>query len=385
MKLMALCLFFDVTLLTTHSVSCYGGILRTEFIQAMFDEYDSGIPPNFESNESSTVNVSLYINSIDSISEQSMDFTINAFVEQEWCDPRLIFYGMLNDDYFELDSKFMVKVWVPDLYFTNEKRANFHDVTVPNKMLHLYKNGCIKYRLRVSLTASCPMKLHKYPMDTQTCSLYIQSFAYTRKRIEFRWKSDRPVVTSSAVELPQFTLVNIMTNNTCDKTEVDGDFTCIQINFNLNRNIGFYMIQIYIPTIMIVLLSWVSFWLSIDAVPARISLGILTVLTMTTQKGSAISSLPRVSYVKAIDVWMATCLAFVFAALLEFAFVNVMQRRRQKFGPLQDAEMDNKMNLNNRRLINGKRAAKKVDNISRVVFPIVFFAFCVIYTFVYMV
>ncbi|XP_062621546.1 glycine receptor subunit alpha-4-like [Saccostrea cucullata] len=114
----------------------------------MFDEYDSGIPPNFESNESSTVNVSLYINSIDSISEQSMDFTINAFVEQEWCDPRLIFYGMLNDDYFELDSKFMVKVWVPDLYFTNEKRANFHDVTVPNKMLHLYKNGCIKYRLR---------------------------------------------------------------------------------------------------------------------------------------------------------------------------------------------------------------------------------------------
>lgn len=109
------------------------------------------------------------------------------------------------------------------------------------------------------------------------------------------------------------------------------DFTCIQVDFNLKRNTGFYMIQIYIPTIMIVLLSWVSFWLSIDAVPARISLGILTVLTMTTQKGAAISSLPRVSYVKAIDVWMAVCLAFVFAALLEFAIVNVMQRRQQKF------------------------------------------------------
>lgn len=76
------------------------------------------------------------------------DFTINAFIEQEWCDPRLIFYGMIMDEYFELDSKFMVRVWVPDLYFTNEKRANFHVVTVPNKMLHLYNNGCIKYRLR---------------------------------------------------------------------------------------------------------------------------------------------------------------------------------------------------------------------------------------------
>jgi uncharacterized protein YqfA (UPF0365 family) len=62
------------------------------------------------------------------------------------------------------------------------------------------------------------------------------------------------------------------------------------------------MIQFYIPSVLIVLLSWVSFWLTIDAVPARISLGILTVLTMTTQRSAGTASLPRVSYVKAIDV-----------------------------------------------------------------------------------
>ncbi|XP_048780299.1 glycine receptor subunit alpha-2-like isoform X2 [Ostrea edulis] len=343
MKLAVVCVSVSVAvLLSADCVDCQS-IMRTDFIQAMFDEYDSGIPPNFESNQSTKVNVGVYVNSIDSINEQSMDFTINAFVEQEWCDPRLEFYGMIKDDYFELDSKFMVKVWVPDLYFTNEKRASFHDITVPNKMLHLYKNGCIKYRLRVSVTASCPMRLHKYPMDTQTCSLYIQSFAYTRKRIEFRWKSNRPVITSNTVELPQFTLVNIETNNSCDGNDDAGDFTCIQVNFNLNRNIGFYMIQLYIPTIMIVLLSWLSFWLSVDAVPARISLGILTVLTMTTQKSAAISSLPRVSYVKAIDIWMAMCLVFVFAALLEFAFVNVMQRRQQKIVILSNASNECKL------------------------------------------
>lgn len=68
--------------------------------------------------------------------------------------------------------------------------------------------------------------------------------------------------------------------------------------FALKRNYAYYIIQIYVPSVLIVVLSWVSFWLDSTSVPARISLGLLTVLTMTTQSSGARANLPRVSYVK---------------------------------------------------------------------------------------
>jgi len=107
---------------------------------------------------------------------------------------------------------------------------------------------------------------------------------------------------------------------------VAGAFPCQEIRFILRREIGFFLIQVFVPSILIVILSWVSFWINVESSPARVSIGLLSVLTTATQSSGINQTLPRVSYIKAIDVWMIVCLVFVFCALLEYAFVNVATR-----------------------------------------------------------
>ena len=106
-----------------------------------------------------------------------------------------------------------------------------------------------------------------------------------------------------------------------------GSFSSLTDKFDLHRNYGYYLLQTYVPSILIVILSWIAFWINHEAVPARISLGVTTVLTMTTQFSGVRVGMSRVSYPKAIDVCMATCMVFVFAALVEYAFVNVIARK----------------------------------------------------------
>ncbi|XP_015425171.1 PREDICTED: gamma-aminobutyric acid receptor subunit delta [Myotis davidii] len=273
------------------------------------------------------VNVALAIEvaSIDHISEVNMEYTMTVFLHQSWRDGRLS-YNHTNET-LGLDSRFVDWLWLPDTFIVNAKSAWFHDVTVENKLIRLQPDGVILYSIRITATVACDMDLAKYPMDEQECTLHLESCECRRLRVGpccGRAGGSGWLGPPRAAGLAQGQGVT--------GTGIQGAFPRLSLYFHLRRNRGVYIIQSYMPSVLLVAMSWVSFWISQAAVPARVSLGITTVLTMTTLMVSARSSLPRASAIKALDVYFWICYVFVFAALVEYAFAhfNADYRRKQK-------------------------------------------------------
>ena len=104
--------------------------------------------------------------------------------------------------------------------------------------------------------------------------------------------------------------------HSCQIQRRKGNYSRLACDIQFVRSMGFYLIQIYIPSSLIVVISWVSFWVNRNAAPARVSLGVTTVLTMTTLMSSTNAQLPKISYVKSIDIYLGTCFVMVFASLL---------------------------------------------------------------------
>ncbi|MGH0127385.1 UNVERIFIED_CONTAM: hypothetical protein FKN15_011122 [Acipenser sinensis] len=215
-----------------------------------------------------------------------------------------------------------------------------------------------------------------------------ENIGYTMNDLIFEWQENGPVQVAEGLTLPQFILKDELDLRYCTKHYNTGKFTCIEVRFHLERQMGYYLIQMYIPSLLIVILSWVSFWINMDAAPARVALGITTVLTMTTQSSGSRTSLPKVSYVKAIDIWMAVCLLFVFSALLEYAAVNFVSRQHKEMLRFHRKRKKNKQSTPAAKTQEEMRKlfidrAKKIDTVSRAGFPLAFLFFNIFYWVLY--
>ncbi|XP_065361650.1 gamma-aminobutyric acid receptor subunit beta isoform X5 [Calliphora vicina] len=327
---------------TVNAATAGGSMLGDVNISAILDSfsvsYDKRVRPNY-GGPPVEVGVTMYVLSISSVSEVLMDFTLDFYFRQFWTDPRLAYRKRPGVETLSVGSEFIKNIWVPDTFFVNEKQSYFHIATTSNEFIRVHHSGSITRSIRLTITASCPMNLQYFPMDRQLCHIEIESFGYTMRDIRYKWnEGPNSVGVSNEVSLPQFKVLGHR-QRAMEISLTTGNYSRLACEIQFVRSMGYYLIQIYIPSGLIVIISWVSFWLNRNATPARVALGVTTVLTMTTLMSSTNAALPKISYVKSIDVYLGTCFVMVFASLLEYATVGYMakriQMRKQRFMTIQ--------------------------------------------------
>ncbi|EPY77490.1 hypothetical protein CB1_001250001 [Camelus ferus] len=159
--------------------------------------YDARIRPNFKG-PPVNVTCNIFINSFGSIAETTMDYRVNIFLRQKWNDPRLA-YSEYPDDSLDLDPSMLDSIWKPDLFFANEKGANFHEVTTDNKLLRIFKNGNVLYSIRMDTSdfgCVCPL----------SGMVAVFAVGYTMNDLIFEWQDEAPVQVAEGLTLPQFLL-----------------------------------------------------------------------------------------------------------------------------------------------------------------------------------
>uniref|UniRef100_G1KR00 Gamma-aminobutyric acid type A receptor subunit pi n=1 Tax=Anolis carolinensis TaxID=28377 RepID=G1KR00_ANOCA len=170
---------------------------------------------------------------------------------------------------------------------------------------------------------------------------------YDENDVLFTWlRGNDSVHGLENLRLSQYTVERYCTLSAMSHQET-GNYPRLVLQFELKRNILYFILETYVPSTLLVILSWVSFWITLDSVPARTCIGVTTVLSMTTLMMGSRNSITKTNgFIKAIDIYLGICFSFIFGALVEYAVAHYIMSQKcihSKFqkGPASDIPREN--------------------------------------------
>uniref|UniRef100_A0A914EL83 Uncharacterized protein n=1 Tax=Acrobeloides nanus TaxID=290746 RepID=A0A914EL83_9BILA len=291
-------------------------------------QYDHRQCPEDDENSSVVIHVSVVVSNVRAVSEVTMDYNLELFYRESWLDRRLVYdrEKFKNKSELALHESYANFLWHPDTFIPNaiasknpKKQSISH-----RSLLRLQADGQILYSRRISVVAECPMDLTLFPFDSQICKLGIESYGYTADKVRYLWsKGHRKALKLHKIRLPDFQIKEAYVTSH-NESYATGNYSRLYICFIFNRSAGFCFLQLIIPSTAVVITSWVSLWMENEtSFQDMISI----ILTITFLLFSYNEVMPRVSYIKAMDVYLGVCFCIVFFSLIKLALVKYMRQR----------------------------------------------------------
>ena len=293
-----------VLLLVLAQFSAVSGAQSLE----LTDRYLVGERPN-PSGPPTEVNLGIYLFDIDFIDDASQQFNVDLFAAIGWHDPRLALPE--SERVGRIRTVARDQVWTPRGLIANDRglsnqlppTANIDDL------------GNVMIRQRLSGRLAVAMQLQKFPFDKQRLPITVLSYQYSPDEVRFAVNTD--IVGDAGSFSTAGWHLKILEPEYGEFTVPAAGVVRPQVTYVIEaqRDSLYYMMTMFLPMSLIVLMSWSVFWLQPDIVPARIGLSTASIFSLLALGFSIRLGLPAVSYMTRADAFVIGCTLLVFVAL----------------------------------------------------------------------
>jgi len=286
----------------------------------------------------------IFIVDIDEIDAAAQNFTANIFIQLQWQDQRLASTSGAAPRQIRLEE-----VWNPRILLAN--RTGLVSKSLPD-VVDVSSDGTVVYRQRYTGTLSQPLRLYDFPLDTHRFTVHFVAAGYTAGDLEFvpavrdavRGGSmadelslpDWKIIKHEALSLPYQPIPSVRTAG-------------FALRFEAQRYFSYYIWQIVLPLALVVLMSWVAFWVELDNASVRIGVATSSIFTLIAYRFVLANLLPRLPYMTRLDYFTMGSTLLVFIALIVVVVTTYLVAHRHL-----DA------------------TARRIDESARVAFPLMF-------------
>jgi len=257
------------------------------------------------------INIGILVIDIDSIDGANQLFVANFAVIAEWKDPRLA----KDIDYIRMMDA--GDVWTPNLQILNQQKlfATFPD------QVQISPDGTVRYTQRYWGTLSYPMNLKNFPIDSHFLEIRLVSVGKDRSTIDLIVSEEGTgmldILTVTDFEVVSWEAFARDVEITATMPELPG----VVFEFEAKRLIGFYIIKVIMPLILIVFMSLVVLFIDPSQVGPKFSIAITAILTLIAYRFLLGTLLPKISYLTHMDYFLFGSMFLVFAVLVETLIV----------------------------------------------------------------
>ena len=225
--------------------------------------------------------------------------------------------------------------WIPDASFMDVKKLDAPNGVSGSTLLRVLVSSTSHCSLvletSLSATVACFFSFRLSPYDQQICNFRMRSHSYPLPYLSLAWSPQGVMISRDYhLSLNHYEAYFRFNHTVWHSFHITSDdYSTLLITFKFNRKISNFAVSVVIPTVLMVTVAYSSFWIPVDSGPGRFLLTVLTLLALVTQFSGLRLQQPAISYVSAGDIWLISCMMFVFLAIIELAIVNYLDRRRK--------------------------------------------------------